>query len=185
MKLTTFTGVDSMKYSKEDIVEDLKKCERKNGCVTTDLLNQDDELCSVTPVKREFGNLEKARKKLNLTQIPSVPKGFEKEFGRLSVISDNYRKEATSYVYCLEFEEKIYYVGSSKNVRDRISAHYRWQPIANNEEPPKMYKEYSELKMTNIIRIRSFDKDKVHDEERKLFYEVARRFNTKEVYGRR
>lgn len=174
-----------MQYSRKDIIEDILRCEEKYGYVETSILDNDEELCSVGPVKREFGSLQNARKELNLTEIPSRPYNFEREFGYLNVICDGYEKEASAYTYCIEFNEEIYYIGQSEQVKKRISTHYTESGIRSDKRPPEVYQKYDKLDMTDVVEVRSFYTKNIDDEERKMFYDIARRFDTREIYGRR
>lgn len=172
-------------YSKKNIVEDLLQCEEKYGYVKATVLNNDDNFCSVGPVKKEFGSLQKAREELNLTQVPKNPCNFENDFGYLNVICDGYERNAEAYIYCIEFNESIYYIGQSEQLRKRISKHYTESGIRSNKRPPEVYQKHDKLNMTDIVEVRSFYTENIDDEERKMFYDIARRFDTQEIYGRR
>lgn len=72
------------------------------------------------------------------------------------------------YVYCFEFGDENWYVGETKNLRDRFATHRRDKDITNIE----LLEEVS-------------DKTEALERERELSYEMAIEKGTTDIYGGR
>lgn len=207
------TSKGKKKYTKEEIKKEIRRCYDKHGKFTRKLFRDDDDLPSSTPVKRIFGDFDKARKEADIDGAIDIKEQVAECLEQLDSRREVERKRTSEgmfpdsgFVYTLELtrkeDEKYYYVGAVltglNNLLMRMSSHLTHEghfsaPVEKDGEDYLL--SYSDedrsgvYEVTGIVSVEKVEypngnrREYIREKERQRFVEVVMEKNTQNVLG--